>query len=117
MRVMLHKFGPKAVSADDDLHIHTASPWVHRRRCRARLSSGERRLLVLLAANHGRGVSHAEIVDALFHDDPNGGPDDARGSVGKMIATLRMSGPALGFRITNEHGIGFRLELIDAGGA
>lgn len=115
MRVLLHGFASSKSrwANDNDLHISTSTQWVRRGSASFRASFKQRQLLVLLAANLGRIVTMPEIVDALYGDDPNGGPDDIGRTIGVMVDALRIAGPGLGFKITNEHSRGYRLELLN----
>jgi DNA-binding response OmpR family regulator len=45
-------------------------------------------LFLLLAARPGRVVPRTEIVDTLYGDDPNGGPDDTVTAVGALCHKL-----------------------------
>jgi DNA-binding response OmpR family regulator len=80
----------------------------------ARLSHKQRALFNILAARNGRTVRHDFIHEVLWGDDPNGGPNDARNVLAVMVnhANSRLS--AVGYRIRNVWGVGYRLEAISA---
>jgi hypothetical protein len=68
------------------------------------------RLLLALCCAPGP-LSTADLVDALYGDDPMGGPDSAERNVTMAIYSARFAGAALGLVIENQHGVGYRARL------
>jgi len=68
---------------------------------------------VLLNALLGRErfVSYETLAEALWGDDPEGGPLDARGQIRAALSKLRrgIAAAALPWRIENCYGTGYRL--------
>ncbi len=52
-------------------------------------SPQERRVVDALVTRFGRFVSNDEIVDAIYADDPNGGPLWARHCLSKAVGRIR----------------------------
>lgn len=65
------------------------------------------RILRRLAASQGRIVSETALIDVLYGDDPNGGPDDPGDCIRTFIKRLRRRLPE--GAIENRHGVGYRL--------
>lgn len=65
------------------------------------------RILRRLAASQGRIVSETALIDVLYGDDPNGGPDDPGDCIRTFIKRLRRRLPP--GAIENQPGLGYRL--------
>jgi DNA-binding response OmpR family regulator len=65
----------------------------------------QRRILSLLAAANGAIVRSTSLIEAAYHDDPNGGPQDSTLKV--HVANIRKKLTA--HEIRTEWGIGYRL--------
>lgn len=77
------------------------------------------RLFRLLARNLNRYMAVRAIVDAVYFDDPNGGPACANNNIRVMICTHRHKLTALGLRIESQNGSGsgYRMVIAPDGGA
>jgi DNA-binding response OmpR family regulator len=73
----------------------------------------EAKLLSSLAGAAGRVVRLDALIDAVWGDDVDGGPDNARKSVYVHMCYLRRRLAASRFpgRIANHHGVGYELML------
>lgn len=67
----------------------------------------EARVAFAIAAGCGRNVHVNEIIDWLWGDDADGGPDDASHAVRSAVCRLKLYHGA--DWIENEHGFGYRL--------
>ncbi len=65
----------------------------------APLTISERRLVQALARIYPRGTTKAHLVDALYVDDPNGGPETASLVVAVHLTRLRKKLPSYGWTI------------------
>lgn len=61
-------------------HAHALSAWLTHTQCR---------IVNIIAALGGRGVTHAEIARALYADRPDGGPLAARCAVGSYLHQIK----------------------------
>jgi len=64
----------------------------------------ERRIFDYFARHFGAWVQTADIVNSVYADDPNGGPDTAESSVNGLIARLRPKLQSVGLRIDGGSG-------------
>jgi DNA-binding response OmpR family regulator len=80
---------------------------------RVTLTPAQSRIMASLATSAGRVVRREALIDAVWGDDEDGGPDDARKSVYVHVCQLRRRLAALQFpgRIVNHHGVGYELKL------
>jgi hypothetical protein len=69
--------------------------------------------LILAALFVGRLMSTSDLVDMLYSDDPNGGPDLADRIVNQEMRTARIAGAVLGFVIHASHGRGYSARLVE----
>jgi hypothetical protein len=69
------------------------------------------RLLRALYDAYPRTVRIVRLVDALYADHPDGGPDSDRDSVRVAVCKIRPPLIAIGVRVVNEFGEGYRLEF------
>lgn len=78
----------------------------------ARLTPGQARLFLAVASGHGNAVSWDKIIDAIYWDDVEGGPLNARRvvRVTRVYANKKLA--RFGFAITKVFAIGYRLETI-----
>ncbi|NMG39826.1 hypothetical protein GRZ55_11280 [Chelativorans sp. ZYF759] len=65
----------------------------------AALSPQERRVVVALAGIYPRSVERRALIDTLYFDDPNGGPECANNVLGMVLARLRKKLPSHGWTI------------------
>lgn len=65
------------------------------------------------SAPHGACLSRAELVDALFGDRADGGPDNAESALGKLLCQLRSKLSPIGLSIPCEYSIGWRCQIHD----
>lgn len=63
-----------------------------------------RRLLEVLASQPGKWVTTTRIIDALYGDDPNGGPDNANLTIRVLVHTARPRLQAMGWDIESIRG-------------
>lgn len=71
-----------------------------------------RRLLVILAARSPGVVSKAEIIDILWGDDPDGGPDNPDSRLSNLAQRVKFLGAALGVVVRTVHGRGYYLRAV-----
>lgn len=69
----------------------------------------ERQILNLLLRAKGRSVFSVKLVDELYGDDPDGGPDNAEGCVQSHISKLRRKLRPRGWLIDSRRFDGYRL--------
>lgn len=96
----------------DELLIDVAAGVAQRHGRRAVLARGNQ--VRILAALHGvyPGAMHKRrIIDAMYGDDPDGGPDRADDCLRTSIARMRMPLLTIGVRILCEWTYGYRLEF------
>lgn len=76
------------------------------------LSPTEAKLLLALK-RHDRSVSINELMDALWGDDPSGGPLSAGQEIRVMVSKCRrrIEKTDLAWSIKNTHGFGYRLVM------
>ncbi len=67
----------------------------------AALSSQQRAIVEVLVGAYPRTVSMEKLVDALWGDDPNGGPDNPRRVVHAQVCHIRRILAASGWTIPN----------------
>lgn len=70
----------------------------------------QKQVLEMLLRSPGRFVAKSRIIDAIYGDDPDGGPDDAEGSVQAHISKLRRLLKPLGYSIESARFDGYRLQ-------
>lgn len=68
-----------------------------------------RRILTVVAAKNGDVAWYEDVVEAVWGDDPAGGPDDPRNTLSTQISQNRKKVQALGVDIVARRGYGFRL--------
>lgn len=83
----------------------------------AKLSSSERRLVGAMSKAFPRSVTMSDLVNALYSNNPSGGPDNAENVVRTMLTSVRKKLPAYGWEIPRSKGgaenVGFyRLQPI-----
>lgn len=66
----------------------------------------ERRIVDELIRAYPRKVSISSLVDTLYFDDPNGGPDNAHATVRVNLTHLRKRLPKFGWTIPSSYGRG-----------
>lgn len=110
--IRLYTATSKSPRHPDPNEIMVAGMNVSRNGATVRLPALERRLFLILAVRQNHIVSKAEIVEMLYGDDVNGGPEWALKVVEVMIVGLRDAGAALGFRIDNRHARGVVMTLV-----
>ena len=73
----------------------------------------ETRLMGALAAAANHVVPRERLADALYGDDIDGGPDDARRAIHVRVCILRRRLTKAGFpgAIRTSHGVGYELAL------
>lgn len=89
------------------LHPVEAAP--QRRRASVFTPSELRIVSLLYERRYGAPVTTGEIVDALYGDDPEGGPEDTRGCIEKFLCDARRKLAPMGCRIETNWGRGYRL--------
>lgn len=73
----------------------------------APLTTAERRLVQALARIYPRSATKAHLIDVLYDDDPNGGPETASLVVAVHLSRLRKKLPSYGWAIpSNKAGRG-----------
>ena len=65
----------------------------------APLSKRERQIVDALARVYPRALDLGQVVDAMYSDDPNGGPDNPEGVVRTLVSRLRALLPNYGWNI------------------
>lgn len=73
------------------------------------LSGHERRIALSLAGNFGHVVAMATLIDAVYGDDPEGGPLTADVIIKVMLVRLRRRLAPFGLAVNNVYGVGYRL--------
>ena len=68
-------------------------------------------LLRVLSRRPGRLVTHEALVDAVYGDDPGGGPDRARQCIAHFARALKPALAAGGMEVRSVWGQGYVLEL------
>lgn len=61
----------------------------------------------------GRCVSLNEIIDMLYGNDPDGGPNNASNVIYTQMISLRRKFEVVGIEIENVHGRGYRVDDTD----
>lgn len=90
------------------LHPVEAAP--RRRRRASVFTPSELRIVSLLYdRRYGAPVTTREIVDALYGDDPDGGPEYTHGCVEKFLCDARRKLAPMGCGIRAAWGRGYRL--------
>lgn len=77
------------------------------------LSKGQERILMYLARYCGRWVYTDALIDAVYWDDPEGGPDNARNVMSVQVWWLRKKLSGTGLEIEGIGGRGGRRRLVD----
>jgi DNA-binding response OmpR family regulator len=67
----------------------------------APLAKLEHRIIDAMVRAYPRSVTRAGLVDVLYFDDPDGGPDSAENIVAVMMVRLRKKLPPYGWTIPN----------------
>jgi len=67
----------------------------------ARLRPQDRKIVDALSRAYPRAVRTSALVDALYGDDPNGGPEDPSQVIAVRIYTLRRLLPQFGWTVPN----------------
>jgi DNA-binding response OmpR family regulator len=93
---------------------HSTSPYAPELAC-VRLSQLQRSVLLRLMDARGALVSNDQIVDSVYRDRSDGGPDSARNCVQSSITRIRKKIEPLGWEVTWERFSGYRL-VRKAGG-
>lgn len=65
----------------------------------APLSKMQKKLLVALIDSHPRAVRTEVLIDRLWGDDPNGGPDNPPNVIRTMVTNMRKRLPDYGWTI------------------
>lgn len=78
----------------------------------AKLTPKERVLFSTIARRRGDETTLSAIFDALWGDDPNGGPDHAENVIRQFVMRSRAKLAPFGFGIETVHGIGYRLVTV-----
>lgn len=71
------------------------------------------KLFYRLASSFGRTVSHEEIFDACYGDDPNGGPDHGTKSICVQICKWRHKLASVGLKVVSDFGVGYRMVWLE----
>lgn len=69
----------------------------------------ERRIIEALIQSGERHLSKRELVEQIYFDDPNGGPDWAESSISVRMVELRRKLAKNGWTIETRHGVGYQL--------
>jgi hypothetical protein len=102
----------QAIQNPDELLIDVAAGVVQWNGRRAVLKRGNQ--MRILAALHGvyPGAMHkSRIIDAMYGDDPDGGPDRADDCLRTTIAHMRLPLRTIGVRVLTDWAYGYRLEF------
>ncbi|PSJ60766.1 winged helix-turn-helix domain-containing protein [Pseudaminobacter soli (ex Li et al. 2025)] len=78
------------------------------------LTRSQAEILRAIVGAKGRTVTHDHILDALYRDDPDGGPEYARTIVTVFISQLRKKLAGTGIDIMTVWGVGYRLDAAKA---
>lgn len=80
------------------------------------LSRQEARIMGVLASRWGRCLPKSALFNALYGDDPDGGPMDADGVLAVRVTRLRkrFEEHDLNLAILTHHGVGYELRRRDA---
>ena len=86
--------------------------------CDGKMSAGQRKIVEALALVYPRSLTMPQLVDSVYANDIDGGPDNAAGVLHILICRLRKKLPQLGWIIPkNKSGAGnfgrYRLEKIE----
>ena len=117
MRIILRNFRSletlEATSREEPstLFLAVPGPWVARFGHSVHLTAQMRQTLLCLL--RGGVITKDEIIDALYNNRADGGPDWARNVIKMHIFKLREVGILLGLRIKTAHSIGWCLEEVD----
>lgn len=81
------------------------------------MPKAERKIVESLARAYPRAVEKSALIDLLYDDDPQGGPDDPGNVVSTLVCRLRSKLPNYGWTIPrNKTGAGaygrYRLVLV-----
>lgn len=69
-------------------------------------------ILDALIAAWPRDVTMARLIDLLYGDDPDGGPDDPGRVVRVQVHRMKAWMQSYGWTIRNRYGFGYRLERL-----
>lgn len=78
----------------------------------ARLTKAQRRLFIVLAERRGSVVSWRDMLNAIYFDDVEGGPLNAKRTVHVIRCYANKKLSTFGLRISTTYGSGYRLESI-----
>lgn len=70
----------------------------------------ERRIIQALANSGNRHLSKNDLVQHVYFDDPNGGPDWAEQSIAVRMVSLRRKLEKMGWTIETRWGVGYQLQ-------
>lgn len=97
----------------DALVLSTLTSWVAYRGHACRMDTSHRRMLVALFVQPGRVVSRAEMIDACYGDDEDGGPQDMSRSLSMGRQVLSFVCAMVGARLARSNG-GWCVEPLEA---
>lgn len=78
----------------------------------AALPPKSERILTVLARRIGQPARRQEIIDAMYVDDPHGGPDNVAQALSNQMAQLRAALRPLGWSVRCLYARGYQLERL-----
>jgi hypothetical protein len=78
------------------------------------LNQTQRRIVETLVRSFGEWIPTRRLVEAVYGDRPDGGPDGAENVISVAVATARPILAAIGLTIQGKHGAGRRVAFIRA---
>lgn len=112
--VLVRSFYPGRKGKLGVLYACTTNGWMWRSGRAARLGPSGRRVLLAIAANSPGIVSKNDLIEILWGDDPNGGPDAAEGALGIVIQECKDAAAALGIVFENHPSRGYSARLVSS---
>jgi hypothetical protein len=77
-----------------------------------KLNQTQRRIVDTLVHSYGEWIPTRRLIDAVYGDRPDGGPDGAESVISVAVATARPILAGVGLTIQGKHGAGRRLIII-----
>lgn len=102
------------VARPDALVLNYAARTVSSFAVEVRLVQQEFMVIAALCAVPGRRVSTCELVEFMYGDRPDGGPDDAPNVIRHRIHSLRSKLPRVGLAIDTIPQFGYAIEVVAA---
>jgi hypothetical protein len=77
-----------------------------------KLNQTQRRIVETLVSSFGEWIPTRRLIEAVYSDRPDGGPDGAESVISVAVATARPILADIGLTIQGKHGAGRRVAVI-----